>query len=81
MAAGRLKDLDGIVIPGGFGERGVEGKVAAAAFMPASTASRASGLCLGMQVMTIEYARNALGLSPAPTRPNSTSARRTPSST
>ena len=64
LAAGRLRDLDGIVIPGGFGERGVEGKVAAAAY---SREHRVPclGLCLGMQVMTIEYARNALGLAGA----------------
>ena len=41
LAEGRLRDLDGIVIPGGFGERGIEGKIAAAA-TPASTASPAS---------------------------------------
>ena len=34
LAAGRLRDLDGIVIPGGFGERGIEGKIAAAALRP-----------------------------------------------
>jgi len=60
----RLRGLDGIVIPGGFGERGVEGKVAAAAH--ARTAQLPClGLCLGMQVMTIEYARNVLGLDGA----------------
>jgi CTP synthase len=64
LAAGRLKDLDGIVIPGGFGERGIEGKIAAAAY---SREHRIPclGLCLGMQVMTIEFARNALGLTGA----------------
>ncbi|NCY17003.1 MAG: CTP synthase, partial [Actinobacteria bacterium] len=64
LAAGRLRDLDGIVIPGGFGERGVEGKIAAANYAR-EHAIPCLGLCLGMQVMTIEYARNALGLTGA----------------
>ena len=64
LAAGRLKDLDGVVIPGGFGERGVEGKVAAAEYSRLNDIP-CLGLCLGMQVMTIEYARNALGLAGA----------------
>jgi len=61
LAAGQLRDLDGIVIPGGFGERGIEGKIAAAAYSR-EAGIPCLGLCLGMQVMTIEYARNALGL-------------------
>ena len=61
LAAGRLKDLDGIVIPGGFGERGIEGMIAAAGYSREFDVP-CLGLCLGMQVMTIEYARNALGL-------------------
>ncbi len=60
----RLKDLDGIVIPGGFGERGIEGKIAAAGFARENDIP-CLGLCLGMQVMTIEYARNVLGLDGA----------------
>ncbi len=64
MAAGRLRELDGVVIPGGFGERGIEGKVAAAAYTREHQIP-CLGICLGMQVMTIEYARNALGLSGA----------------
>jgi CTP synthase len=61
LAAGRLADLDGMVIPGGFGTRGIEGKIAAAEYsreqlMPCL------GLCLGMQVMTIEFARHVLGM-------------------
>ncbi|MDH3705298.1 MAG: CTP synthase, partial [Acidimicrobiia bacterium] len=64
LAAGRLRDLDGIVIPGGFGERGVEGKIAAAGYAREHQIP-CLGLCLGMQVMTIEYARNALGLAGA----------------
>lgn len=61
LAAGRLAGLDGIVIPGGFGVRGVEGKIAAASYAR-ENAIPCLGLCLGMQVMTIEYARNVLGL-------------------
>ena len=61
LVAGRLRDLDGIVIPGGFGERGIEGKIAAAGYARENLIP-CLGLCLGMQVMTIEYARNALGL-------------------
>jgi CTP synthase len=64
LAAGRLKDLDGIVIPGGFGERGVEGKVAAAEYSREHLIP-CLGICLGMQVMTVEFARNVLGLSGA----------------
>ncbi len=64
LAAGRLRDLDGIVIPGGFGERGVEGKIAAAGYAREHNIP-CLGLCLGMQVMTIEYGRNALGLTGA----------------
>jgi CTP synthase len=64
LAAGRLRDLDGIVIPGGFGERGVEGKVAAAGYAREHNIP-CLGLCLGMQVMVIEFARNELGLTGA----------------
>jgi CTP synthase len=64
MAHGRLRDLDGIVIPGGFGERGIEGKIAAAGYAREQQIP-CLGLCLGMQVMTIEFARNVLGLSGA----------------
>jgi len=64
LAEGRLHDLDGIVIPGGFGERGVEGKIAAANYAREHDIP-CLGLCLGMQVMTIEYARNALGMTGA----------------
>ena len=64
LAAGRLRGLDGIVIPGGFGERGTEGKVAAAAYTREHQIP-CLGICLGLQMMTIEYARNALGLERA----------------
>jgi len=63
-AAKRLHDVDGIVIPGGFGERGIEGKIAAAGYARRRRIP-CLGLCLGMQVMTVEYARNALGLTGA----------------
>jgi CTP synthase len=64
LAAGRLADLDGIVIPGGFGARGVEGKIAAARFAREEGVP-CLGLCLGLQTMTIEFARNVLGLADA----------------
>jgi CTP synthase len=64
LAEGRLRDLDGIVIPGGFGERGIEGKIAAATYARENEIP-CLGLCLGMQVMTIEFARNVLGLAGA----------------
>ncbi len=59
-----LSGLDGIVLPGGFGERGIEGKIEAASYARESKIP-CLGLCLGMQVMTVEYARNVLGLSGA----------------
>ena len=64
LAAGRLRDLDGIVVPGGFGERGVEGKIAAVRYAREHEVP-CLGLCLGMQVMTIEFARDVLGLDRA----------------
>jgi len=64
LAAGRLADLDGMVIPGGFGVRGVEGKIAAAEYARLNKVP-CLGLCLGMQVMTIEFARHVLGMADA----------------
>jgi CTP synthase len=64
---GVLDGLDGIVVPGGFGYRGIEGKVAAARFARENRVPYL-GLCLGMQVMVIELARRALGSD----EPNST---------
>jgi len=64
LADGRLRDLDGIVIPGGFGERGTEGKVMAAGYAREHDIP-CLGLCLGLQMMTIEFARNVLGLAGA----------------
>ncbi len=63
----RLEGLHGVVVPGGFGYRGIEGKVAAARFARANQVPYL-GLCLGMQVMIIELARHAL----ASDEPNST---------
>jgi CTP synthase len=56
---GVLEGLDGIVVPGGFGYRGIEGKIAAARFCRENRVPYL-GLCLGMQVMVIELARRAL---------------------
>ncbi|MHB8670019.1 MAG: CTP synthase [Acidimicrobiales bacterium] len=67
LAAGRLQHLDGIVIPGGFGERGVEGKVAAAGFAR-EQGIPCLGLCLGLQVMVVDFARNVCGLTAANSR-------------
>ena len=64
LADGRLHDLDGMVIPGGFGVRGIEGKVAAATYAREHDIP-CLGLCLGLHVMTIEFARNVLGLAGA----------------
>jgi CTP synthase len=62
-----LKDVSGIVVPGGFGYRGIEGKIAAARWARENKVPYL-GLCLGMQVMVIELARHLLGNS----TPNST---------
>jgi CTP synthase len=61
---GHLKDVAGVLIPGGFGERGVEGKISAAKFARENKIPYL-GLCLGMQVATIEFARNVCGLEQA----------------
>lgn len=55
----RLHELDGIVVPGGFGYRGIEGKIVAARYAREQKVPYL-GLCLGMQVLTIEFARNLL---------------------
>jgi CTP synthase len=60
----QLKDVAGVLIPGGFGERGVEGKIKAARFARENKVPYL-GLCLGMQVATIEFARNVCGLKEA----------------
>ncbi len=67
LASSRLADLDGMVIPGGFGERGTEGKIAAARFARENDIP-CLGLCLGLQMMVVDYARNVLGLAGANSR-------------
>ena len=59
-----LEDVAGIVVPGGFGHRGIEGKIKAASFARRKNIPYL-GLCLGMQVAVIEFARNVLGLTDA----------------
>ncbi|NLF50435.1 MAG: CTP synthase [Leptolinea sp.] len=54
-----LKDVDGIVVPGGFGSRGIEGKIMTAQYARENKVPYL-GLCLGMQVMVVELARNVL---------------------
>ena len=61
---GELDELDGIIVGSGFGYRGIEGKIIAAKYARENKVPYL-GLCLGMQVMCIEYARNALGLDDA----------------
>jgi CTP synthase len=61
---GQLKDVSGVLIPGGFGLRGVEGKIKAARFAREHRIPYL-GLCLGMQVATIEFARNECGIKDA----------------
>ena len=56
-----LKDLDAILITGGFGYRGVEGKIATARYALENNILYL-GICLGMQVALIEFARNVAGM-------------------
>ena len=62
--AGSLKTFDAILVPGGFGSRGVEGKIAAARFARENNIPYL-GICLGMQIALIEYARHVAGLTGA----------------
>ena len=64
LVADRLRDLDGIVIPGGFGSRGIEGKIAAAGYAREQEIP-CLGLCLGLQCMVVDFGRNVLGLERA----------------
>jgi len=59
-----LKKADGVLVPGGFGDRGVEGKIAAAQYAR-TTQTPYLGICLGLQVATIEFCRNVLNLEGA----------------
>ena len=60
----KLDSVDGIIVPGGFGERGVEGKILAARYAREHQIPYL-GLCLGLQVMCIDFARNVVGLEDA----------------
>ena len=62
--AGQLAHFDAILVPGGFGKRGIEGKLVAAQFAREHRVPYL-GICLGMQVATIEYARHVAGLAGA----------------
>ena len=57
-------DVDGILVPGGFGTRGIEGKIVAARYARENQVPYL-GICLGMQTAIIEFARNVLGLKAA----------------
>ncbi len=59
-----LKGLDGVLVPGGFGDRGTEGKILAAKYARENRIPY-FGICLGMQIATIEFARNVCGLEGA----------------
>ena len=59
-----FKNIDGVLIPGGFGQRGINGMVEAVKFARENNIP-CLGICLGMQTMVIEYARNVLGLKSA----------------
>jgi CTP synthase len=59
-----LADVDGVLIPGGFGGRGIEGKIAAVRYSRENKVPFL-GICLGMQVAVVEYARNVCGLAGA----------------
>jgi CTP synthase len=67
LTTDRFDRLDGVVIPGGFGERGIEGKIAAARYARENNIP-CLGLCLGLQVMVIEFARDVVGLFGANSR-------------
>jgi CTP synthase len=64
QTAKSLDRYDAILVPGGFGKRGIEGKIAAARFARENKVPYL-GICLGMQVATIEYARHVAGLADA----------------
>ncbi len=61
-----LKEFDGVIVPGGFGSRGIEGKIKAIQFLRENKVPFL-GLCYGMQLAVIEYARNILNLKDANT--------------
>ncbi|MBR3149817.1 MAG: CTP synthase [Eubacterium sp.] len=59
-----LSDVNGIIVPGGFGSRGIEGMICAAKYARENNLPY-FGICLGMQIAVIEYARNVAGISDA----------------
>lgn len=63
-AAKLLQDADGILVPGGFGDRGIEGKISAISYARTHNVPFL-GLCLGMQLSIVEYARNVIGYNDA----------------
>lgn len=63
-AATILHDMDGILVPGGFGQRGTEGKIIAASYARKNKIPYL-GLCLGMQLAIVEFVRNVVGLKDA----------------
>jgi CTP synthase len=73
-----LQNMDAILVPGGFGDRGIEGKIAAARHARENGVPYL-GICLGLQIAVVEYARNVAG-SRARTAPSSIETRRTRSS-
>ena len=73
-----LKGVSGVLVPGGFGDRGIEGKIQVIRYVREKKIPF-FGICLGMQCAVIEFARNVLGLS-RPTAGSSTPRLRTRSS-
>ena len=63
-AAEKLSGLDGIIVPGGFGDRGIAGMISTARYARENNIPY-FGICLGMQIAVIEYARNVCGLTDA----------------
>ena len=59
-----LRDADGVLVPGGFGDRGIEGKILAAHYARTNNVPYL-GICLGLQIATIEFCRNVLGMTGA----------------
>jgi len=66
-ASEKLSGIDGILVPGGFGDRGIEGKIQACRYARENNIPY-FGICLGMQIAVIEYSRNVCGLDNANSR-------------
>ncbi len=60
----KLKDIDGVIVPGGFGNRGIEGKITTIKYVRENNIPFL-GICLGMQMAVVEFARNVLGIKDA----------------